>query len=104
MPAENVLAIRAGDGIILRTARGPNRPGETVQSGRAMQIKETLKRMGRSDNDQMLGGVCAGIAETTETPPWLWRAGALLSLVFYGTGIPIYVVLWLVMPLRSKIT
>ena len=38
-----------------------------------MQIKQTLKRLGRSDNDQMVGGVCAGIAESTDTPVWMWR-------------------------------
>jgi phage shock protein C len=68
-----------------------------------MQIKQTFKRLGRSDTDQMIGGVCAGIGETTDTPPWLWRAAFLAALFFFGTGIPIYVILWLVLPLRSKI-
>jgi phage shock protein C len=69
-----------------------------------MQIKQTLNRLGRSDKDQMLGGVCAGLAETTDTPPWLWRAGALAIVLIFGVGIPIYLILWLLMPLRSKIS
>jgi phage shock protein PspC (stress-responsive transcriptional regulator) len=68
-----------------------------------MQIKETLKKLGRSETDQMIGGVCAGIAETTDTPPWLWRAVFLAALLFLGTGVLVYVILWVVLPPRSKV-
>ena len=68
-----------------------------------MQIKQTLNRLGRSRNDQMLGGVCAGFAEETQTPPWLWRAGFVLLALGLGTGVLIYLVLWFFMPFRDEI-
>lgn len=63
-----------------------------------MQIKETLNRLTRSPSDRILGGVCAGFGQATETPPWLWRAGFVIAALGFGTGILAYVVLWIFMP------
>jgi phage shock protein C len=65
-----------------------------------MQIKQTLNQLGRSRQDQMIGGVCAGFAEATRTPAWLWRAGFLLAAIGFGTGVLAYLILWVLMPLR----
>ncbi len=65
-----------------------------------MQIKQTLNQLGRSRQDQMIGGVCAGFAEATGTPAWLWRAGFLLAAIGFGTGVLVYLVLWALMPVR----
>lgn len=67
-----------------------------------MDFKDTLNRLGRSRYDRIIGGVCAGCAETTGTPPWLWRAGAVLAALHFGTGLLLYLVLWAVMPLRDE--
>ena len=64
-----------------------------------MTIKEKLNALHRSNRDQMIGGVCAGFAEATDTPAWLWRAGFVLTAVLLGGGAVVYLVLWLLMPL-----
>ena len=66
-----------------------------------MDIKDTLNRLARSRHDRMIGGVCAGFAETTGTPTWMWRAGAVLAALHFGTGLVLYLVLWAVMPVRG---
>lgn len=66
-----------------------------------MQIKDTLNRLARSPTDRILGGVCAGLGESTQTPPWLWRAGFVLAALGFGTGVLLYLVLWIFMPVRD---
>jgi phage shock protein PspC (stress-responsive transcriptional regulator) len=67
-----------------------------------MNIKTILNRVHRSANDRMLGGVCAGFAEVTETPPWVWRAGFAFAICFFGSGALLYLILWVVMPVTGK--
>jgi phage shock protein C len=53
----------------------------------------------RSSSDRMLGGVCGGIARQFELPTAVIRlAFVLMVLMGFGTGIVIYLVLWIVMP------
>ena len=58
------------------------------------------KKLKRSTYNQMIGGVCAGIAEYFDLDPTLIRIGfvilSLLSAAF--PGILVYFILWLVMP------
>ncbi|MGN6507090.1 MAG: PspC domain-containing protein [Tepidisphaeraceae bacterium] len=65
-----------------------------------MDFKDFLNRLGRSRDDAILGGVCGGFAETTDTPAWVWRLVALFALLWGGTGGLLYLVLWLLMPYR----
>lgn len=64
-----------------------------------MDFKDILKRLHRSSQGKMLGGVCAGIGETTDTPGWVWRALFLFTALSFGIGVIPYIVLWIVMPL-----
>jgi phage shock protein PspC (stress-responsive transcriptional regulator) len=63
-----------------------------------MSFKQVLHRLHRSTSDAVFGGVCAGFAEATETPAWVWRAGFLFTTLFFGFGVGLYLILWLVMP------
>lgn len=52
----------------------------------------------RSLTDYYLGGVCGGIAESYDIDPTIVRLTfALLTLAGFS-GLPIYIVLWVVMP------
>ncbi len=52
----------------------------------------------RSTTNKMLGGVCAGIAETTGIDALIVRIGfVLLSLLGFSGGL-IYIVLWILVP------
>ena len=53
----------------------------------------------RSPTDRMVSGVCGGLAEEFGVPPALVRLGfVLLTLFSFGTGLLLYIVLWIVMP------
>lgn len=56
------------------------------------------KRLFRSRNRRMLGGVCTGIAEYFEIDPTVVRLGWLLLTVIYGTGILAYFICWVIIP------
>lgn len=58
---------------------------------------EEKKRLTRSD-DKMIGGVCAGLAEYLDIDPTIVRIVWVLMVLFAGFGIPLYVILWLIMP------
>jgi phage shock protein C len=55
------------------------------------------KRLRRS-KDKMLAGVCAGLAEYFNIDPVLMRVAFALMGLFAGFGVPLYVILWIVMP------
>jgi phage shock protein C len=47
----------------------------------------------------MVAGVCGGLAEEFGLPPTVVRVGfVLLTLFSFGTGLLLYLVLWVVMP------
>lgn len=56
------------------------------------------KRLYRSRNDRKLAGICGGIAEHFGWDPTLVRLGWILLTLMGGSGVLIYLILWLVMP------
>jgi phage shock protein PspC (stress-responsive transcriptional regulator) len=57
----------------------------------------------RSSSDRMISGVCGGLAEEFGVPPAVVRLGfVLLTLFSFGTGLLLYIVLWVVMPEDGK--
>ncbi len=61
-----------------------------------------MRRLHRSRGDKKLGGVCGGLAEVTHLPSWIWRAFFLLLLFGGGSGLILYVILWILMPDEPK--
>jgi phage shock protein PspC (stress-responsive transcriptional regulator) len=57
-----------------------------------------LSALRRSQSDRWLGGVCGGIAQVTGVPSWVWRLAFLLGTVCAGTGLALYVLLWILVP------
>ena len=55
------------------------------------------RRLLRSSTNKVLGGVCGGLAEYTNTDPLLWRVG-FVALAVMGAGIFVYPLLWLLVP------
>ncbi len=51
-----------------------------------------------SNRDRWLGGVCGGLAEATTLPAWAWRFLFVLLVMFAGTGVLAYLLLWLLVP------
>ena len=55
-------------------------------------------KLTRSQTDQIIAGVCGGIANQLETDPVFVRIVFLILLFASGIGFPIYMILWLIMP------
>jgi phage shock protein PspC (stress-responsive transcriptional regulator) len=57
------------------------------------------KKRFRRSNDRVIGGVCAGIAEYFDFDPTIVRVVYALLTFFTGfSGIPCYIILWIIMP------
>jgi phage shock protein PspC (stress-responsive transcriptional regulator) len=52
----------------------------------------------RSRNDKMIGGVAGGLAEYSGVDPLLWRVGFVALAFAGGSGVLVYLLLWLLMP------
>jgi phage shock protein C len=52
----------------------------------------------RSGTDRMIGGVSGGLAEYSGIDAVLWRVGFVGLTLAGGAGIPVYLLLWVLMP------
>ncbi len=55
-------------------------------------------RLTRSSSDKMLAGVCGGLGDYFNVDPVIVRLIFVLVTLTSGIGLPVYIVLWLVMP------
>ncbi len=62
------------------------------------------KRLYRSETDRIIAGVCGGLAEFFAVDSTLVRVIFALLVVFGGSGILLYILLWLFIPTESKVT
>jgi phage shock protein C len=63
--------------------------------------RSILQQLARSRSDRFIGGVCGGLGRHTDLPSWAWRAMFTLTLLYFGAGLVIYLLLWLLLPLES---
>ncbi len=54
--------------------------------------------MRRSLDDRWIGGVCGGLARMMGVETWIIRLAVTLLIFFWGTGLVIYVLLWVFVP------
>ena len=52
----------------------------------------------RSTRDKWLGGVCGGLAAVTGLESWVWRLILTVLALFGGTGVLVYLLLWIFVP------
>lgn len=57
-----------------------------------------IRALRKSGTDRLLGGVCGGLGEHTPLPSWLWRVLFLAAFLLFGSGLLLYVLLWIFMP------
>jgi phage shock protein PspC (stress-responsive transcriptional regulator) len=57
-----------------------------------------VRRLHRSREDRILGGVCAGLARYFNIDPTIVRIGAAALLLLGGVGIIAYLAAWLLVP------
>jgi len=56
------------------------------------------KKLYRSRKEQMIAGVCGGVAEYFAIDPTIVRLVFVLLALLGGPGLIIYIVLWIVVP------
>ncbi len=64
----------------------------------------TNTKLVRSESDRMVAGVAGGIAEHYELDATLVRLIWVLSLLFGGVGLIVYVIVWAVIPAGTPIS
>jgi len=57
-----------------------------------------INRFRRSQSDRWLGGICGGLGISTGLESWIWRILFTLLLFIGGTGLIVYIVLWIFVP------
>lgn len=60
----------------------------------------TNQRLTRSTTNSMIGGVCGGIAETYNLDPTLVRIVFVVATLLGFSGILLYLILWVVVPMQ----
>ena len=60
------------------------------------------KKLYRDERRKVIGGVCAGLADYFDIDIAIVRALFLLTFIFMGTGLMVYIVLWIVLPRKYQ--
>jgi phage shock protein C len=61
------------------------------------------RKLYRSQSQRMIAGVCGGLADYFNVDATLIRVLFLLLTVFGGSGLVIYVVMWIIVPDARKV-
>jgi phage shock protein PspC (stress-responsive transcriptional regulator) len=56
------------------------------------------RRLRKVEERKWIGGVCAGVAYWLGVPAWLVRLVLTLSVIGFGFGVLLYLLLWIFMP------
>src|ERR1700722_15828687 len=67
-------------------------------SSRSASHQSFLQQLARSRSDRIIGGVCGGLGHSTDLPSWAWRVIFCLTLLYFGAGLLIYILLWIFLP------
>jgi phage shock protein PspC (stress-responsive transcriptional regulator) len=66
-------------------------------------MKEKEKILYRSKQNRLVGGICGGIGEYFDIDPTIIRIIFILITLFGGSGIILYIILWLIIPSDKKV-
>ena len=73
--------------------------GNPPDGGSTMPVAVSTLR--RSREDRWIAGVCGGLAKATGAESWVWRLVFTLLLLCGGSGLLIYVLMWIFVPIES---
>lgn len=63
-----------------------------------MTFREWINKFGRSSVNKWFGGICGGLEAGTGLPAWIWRLLFIVLFCFLGTGLLLYILLWIILP------
>ena len=67
-----------------------------------MAYKDPNNNWNRSKDGAVLGGVCSGISEKVRIDVTILRLLFVGAFIFYGTGLGLYLILWIVLPEKGN--
>lgn len=59
-----------------------------------------INALRRARSDRWVAGVCGGIARASGVESWIWRLVFTVLALFGGTGLVLYVLLWIFVPVE----
>jgi phage shock protein PspC (stress-responsive transcriptional regulator) len=65
------------------------------------RLRAGVNALTRSRADRWIGGVCGGIARATGVASWVWRVVFTALAICGGSGLVIYLLLWIFVPLAN---
>jgi phage shock protein C len=68
----------------------------------AKPAQTAQRRLYRSATDKMIAGICGGLADYFNMDPVLMRVLFVLFALVGGPGILLYIILWIVMPVKPS--
>ena len=74
---------------------------ETTSQTYSRPGRSGYKKLYRHPNEKVLGGVCGGIAAYLNTDPVLLRILFVVLFFGFGSGLLLYLVMWIVVPLAQ---
>ena len=105
--SKNVITLPEVDAVIEQMGNpeevaGEEKAQQQTQSSTSSAQPETeyhgSKRFFRNIDEKIFGGVCSGIAAYFDFDPLWLRLAFALSFFFAGTGLILYLILWLIIP------
>ena len=68
------------------------------------KIKTTANKLYRSSENKIIAGVCGGIGEYFNIDPVFIRIIFIILFLSHGSGLLIYLILWLVIPKKESLS
>jgi len=79
---------------------GTKQPSAAAPQTAATGQPRSVRKLMRSSTDKKIGGVCAGVANYLDLDVTLVRVLWVLAFLCGGTGLLLYVILWIVLPVE----
>jgi phage shock protein C len=73
---------------------------QASQATEAARPADFLHRLHRSRKDRWFGGVCGGLGVQIGVPGWFLRMAFLIAACVFGSGVLLYLLLWIFVPLE----
>jgi phage shock protein C len=71
---------------------------KAIEGGEDSKAVAAVNSLRRSRGDQWIAGVCGGIAAASGIESWIWRLAFAVLALFGGTGVLLYILLWIFVP------
>lgn len=80
----------------------PKEEPKKKKTASSSKDRAQVVKLYRSERDRVLGGVCGGLADFFDVDSTLVRIIFVLLTIFGGSGLIIYLVLWIIVPTESS--